>query len=170
MEAGGGVRSDIAKGPVTYTQIYETFPWADDTIYQVNMTGQEISDYVKGHTCDAAVVPRACRLPPTTACPPSSPSRARLWIWRTVYTVAINNYMYLHDYGAVLGSESEILRRTSPGRHSWITWASFRKESLSAGPPRYTLNTEFSGGYRAVVTMMNDADNKPVFEDGFIRF
>src|SRR5262249_46678647 len=28
---------------------------------------------------------------------------------------------------------------------------------------------EYSGGYRAVVTMMNDNDSKPVFEDAFIR-
>jgi len=37
------------------------------------------------------------------------------------------------------------------------------------GGDRYHLNTEFSGGYRAVVTMMNDADSKPIYEYAFIR-
>jgi hypothetical protein len=42
--------------------------------------------------------------------------------------------------------------------------------AYQVGGPRYILNTEFSGGYRAVVTMMNDNDTKPTFEDAFIRF
>jgi hypothetical protein len=32
------------------------------------------------------------------------------------------------------------------------------------------LNTEFSGGYYAVVTMMNDADSATAYDDAFIRF
>src|SRR5262249_25522908 len=39
----------------------------------------------------------------------------------------------------------------------------------TVGGPRYELDTQFAGEYRAVVTMMNDNDTKPVFEDGFIR-
>src|SRR5262249_49778058 len=37
------------------------------------------------------------------------------------------------------------------------------------GGPRYELDTQFSGQYRAVVLMMNDNDTRPVFEDAFIR-
>ncbi len=42
IEAGGGVRADIPAGPVTFLQVYETFPWADDLYVRVNMTGQDI--------------------------------------------------------------------------------------------------------------------------------
>jgi hypothetical protein len=41
--------------------------------------------------------------------------------------------------------------------------------AYSVGGPRYHLNGEYSGGYRAVVTMMNDNDSKPTFDDAFIR-
>jgi hypothetical protein len=41
--------------------------------------------------------------------------------------------------------------------------------AYSVGGDRYHLNGEYSGGYRAVVTMMNDNDTKPSFEDAFIR-
>ncbi len=37
------------------------------------------------------------------------------------------------------------------------------------GGARYTLNTDFAGGYIGVVTMMNDADSSVNFDDGFIR-
>src|SRR5262249_25694629 len=39
----------------------------------------------------------------------------------------------------------------------------------TVGGPRYELDTQFAGHYRAVVTMMNDNDTRPAFEDGFIR-
>jgi hypothetical protein len=39
----------------------------------------------------------------------------------------------------------------------------------TVGGPRYELDTQFAGHYRAVVTMMNDNDTKPSFEDGFLR-
>src|SRR5262249_38311571 len=39
----------------------------------------------------------------------------------------------------------------------------------TVGGRRYELDTMFAGIYRAVVTMMNDNDTKPSFEDGFLR-
>jgi hypothetical protein len=36
--------------------------------------------------------------------------------------------------------------------------------------PRYDLNTEFAGGFKAVVTMIADSENQPYHEDAFIRF
>src|SRR5438552_8603029 len=41
--------------------------------------------------------------------------------------------------------------------------------AYSVGGDRYHLNGQYSGGYQAVVTMMNDADSKPTFDDAFIR-
>src|SRR5262249_45058874 len=41
--------------------------------------------------------------------------------------------------------------------------------AYSVGGDRYHLNGQYAGGFRAVVTMMNDADSKPTFDDAFIR-
>lgn len=172
LEAGGGVRSDIVAGPVKYTNIYETFPWADDTIYVVNMTGQQIYSYFKKHNCDAAMsagwhvdandgVPTLIKLN-------GSPINLS-----QTYKVAINNYMYLHDSAGF--DTIDPAPQTSPylARTALVDFMQQAhgtpQTAYSAGEPRYTLNTEFSGGYRAVVTMMNDADSRTTFEDGFVR-
>ena len=55
LEAGGGVCADVPAGPVTLTQIYETFPWNDDLLTLVKMTGQDIWNFVKANNCDAAL-------------------------------------------------------------------------------------------------------------------
>lgn len=168
IESGGGVRSDIPAGPVTYTQIYETYPWADDTIYVVNMTGAEISNYVQQHTCDVALSHdwqvTAFDGNPTLITyngQPVSPT--------ATYKVAISNYMYLHDsvpFSDPSPQTSSYLARTAlvefTGQYS-------QGNPYHAGPSRYVLNTEFSGGFRAVVMMMNDNDTKTIFEDAFIR-
>ena len=50
VEAGGGVRSDIPAVPVTMLQVYETFPWSDDTFVRIEMTGQDIVNFLKEAT------------------------------------------------------------------------------------------------------------------------
>jgi 2',3'-cyclic-nucleotide 2'-phosphodiesterase / 3'-nucleotidase / 5'-nucleotidase len=172
LEAGGGVRSDIVAGPVKYTNIYETFPWADDTIYMVNMTGQQIYSYFKKHNCDAAMSAgwhvTAFDGVPTLITFNGTPINLT-----QTYKVAINNYMYLHDsigFSTIdpAPQTSTYLARTALVDFMQQTHAT-QQTAYSAGEPRYTLNTEFSGGYRAVVTMMNDADTRTTFDDGFIR-
>lgn len=168
IESGGGVRSDIVAGPVKYTNIYETFPWPDDLIYQVKMTGQEIYDYFKGHNCDAAMSSgwhvAAYDGDPTVITYDGQPiDRSKS------YDVAINNYMYQHDsvpFSDTNPQASNYLARTALVDYT----ALFNSANpYKAGPPRYSLNTEFAGGYRAVVTMMNDNDSREAFKDGFIR-
>lgn len=169
MESGGGVRSDIPAGPVTYSQIYETYPWADDIIYEVNMTGQQIWDYIKGHGCDVGIssgwfitahdgVPSSI----TVNGQPVDPNHT--------YKVAINNYMYLHD--TVPFTDPSPQTSTNLARTALVDYtAQFSQNNpYSAGGSRYSLDTEFAGGYRAVVTMMNDADSRTSFDDAFIRF
>ena len=168
IEAGGGVRSDIIAGPIKYTNIYETFPWPDDTIYVVNMTGQEIYDYFKGHGCDAAMSNNwhvnAYDGVPTLITFNGSPIDLA-----HTYKVAINNYMFAHD--SVPFSDPTPQTSTYLARTALIDYtAQFDSaHPYHAGSPRYTLNTDFSGGYRFVVTMMNDKDSREAFEDGFIR-
>lgn len=175
IESGGGVRSDIPAGPVTYTEIYETFPWPDDTLYLVKMTGQEIWNYFKAHGCDVGLS-SAWHVTASDGVPTAITYNGNPIDLAHQYDVAINNYMYLHDtvpfsdpsprYVAT-GAPNGYLARTALVEYT----ATFTQASpYHAGPERYTLNTEFSGGYRAVVTMMNDADSSYTFDDAFIRF
>ncbi len=55
IEVGGGVRSDIAAGPMTFTNIYEMYPWVDDTLCTVSMTGQQIWDFIQNNNCDVGI-------------------------------------------------------------------------------------------------------------------
>ncbi len=48
IEVGGGVRSDIAAGAMTFTNLYEMYPWDDDLLYMVKMKGQEIWNFHPG--------------------------------------------------------------------------------------------------------------------------
>lgn len=169
LESGGGVRSDIPAGPVTFTQIYETFPWADDTLYVVKMTGQEIWNYIRDHGCDAAIS-SGWQVTGFDGVPTGITNNGTAINLTQTYKVAINNYMYTHDsvpFTDTTPQTSSYLARTALIEYtSQFTEAS----PYSAGPPRYILNTEFSGGYRAVVTLLNDSDTRPSFEDAFIRF
>ena len=168
LESGGGVRSDIVAGPIKYTNIYETFPWPDDTIYVVNMTGQEIWDYFKGHNCDAAMS-SGWHVTAYDGNPTEITLNGNSIDLTHIYKVAINNYMYAHD--SVPFSDPSPQTSTYLARTALVEYtAQFDSaHPYQSGPPRYTLNTEFSGGYRFVVTMMNDADSKEAFKDGFIR-
>lgn len=171
IEAGGGVRADIPAGPVTFLQVYETFPWNDDFFTRVNMTGQEIVNFIKltnlgtGFSSDLDVT--AYDGVATSVKFKGLPINLN-----QTYTVAINNYMYAHPPTGWTWSDKAPLSSTVLCRDGIVD---FMRQFTAGNPyhvggPRYHLNTEFSGGYRAVVTMMNDNDTKPTFEDAFIRF
>jgi len=171
MEAGGGVRADIPAGPVTYMQIYETFPWNDDTFYRVNMTGQEIVNFIKLNNMDAGF---SGALDVTAFDGVSTGVKFNgqpIDLART-YTVAINNYMYAHPSTGWTWSDTNPLTSTVLCRDGIVDYMRQFTASnpYAIGGQRYHLNTEFSGGYRAVVTMMNDNDTKPTYDDAFIRF
>jgi len=170
LEAGGGVRADVRAGPVTMTQIYETFPWNDDLLTLVRMTGQEIWNFVKANNCDAAMsqgwlvtahdgVPTAITYNGT----PINLSQS--------YNVAINNYMYDHPTTGFTYSDPSPQVSSSLCRDGLIDYtAQFTATNpMTVLGPRYHLDTEFSGGYRAVVMMMNDADSSPSYDDAFVR-
>ena len=170
LEAGGGVRSDIIAGPVKYTNIYETFPWPDDTIWVVNMTGQQIWNYFKDHGCDAAMS-GDWHVTAYDGVPTAITFNDQPIDLAHVYKVAINNYMYLHDPSDFSTIDPSPQTSTYLARTALVEFtATFNQANpYHAGSPRYTLNTDFSGGYRAVVTMMNDKDSREAFEDGFVR-
>lgn len=170
METGGGVRADIPAGPVTYLQIYETFPWNDDTFYRINMTGQEIVNFLKLTNLDAGFS-GALDVTAYDGVTTSVKFNGQPIDPNHTYTVAINNYMYAHPPTGWTWSDTAPLTSDVLCRDGIVDYMrQFTADNpYHVGGPRYHLNTEFSGGYRAVVTMMNDNDTKPAYEDAFIR-
>lgn len=171
IEAGGGVRADVPAGAVTYLQVYETFPWNDDTFYRISMTGQEILNFLTKTNCDAGFS-RALHVVAHDGVPTSvTVNGAPLDPLRT-YTVAINNYMYQHPPTGWTWSDRAPLTSTVLCRDGIVEYMQQFPPSApySVGMPRYQLDTEFAGQFRAVITMVNDRDSRPTYEDAFIRF
>ena len=176
IEAGGGVRADIPAGPVTYLQVYETYPWSDDTYVRVSMTGQDIINFINATNLDTGF---SSQLDVTAfdGIIQQVLINGQPIGLATVYKVAINNYMLAHPpsgytWPSTSAAESDpantLVRDSLPNfmRALHATTAT----AYSVGGSRYHFNDPYSGGYRAVVTMMNDADSETIFEDGFIRF
>jgi 2',3'-cyclic-nucleotide 2'-phosphodiesterase (5'-nucleotidase family) len=170
MESGGGVRADIPAGPVTYLQAYETYPWSDDTFYRVNMTGQDVINYVMKTGCDtgfsSALEVTAVDCVPTTVTfdgQPLDPAHT--------YTVAISSFMYQNPPSGWTWSDTNPLTAPNLVRDGIVAYmGQFTVDHpYTIGGARYNLNTQFSGGYRAVVTMLDDNDTKPVYDNAFIR-
>jgi 2',3'-cyclic-nucleotide 2'-phosphodiesterase (5'-nucleotidase family) len=170
IETGGGVRSDIPAGPVTFTQVYETFPWSDDVFYRINMTGQEIVNFLAATNCDAGFS-RALHVIAHDGIPVSVAFNGAPIDLAHTYSVAINNYMYAHPPNGWTWSDTSPLSSAVLCRDGIVEYMQqFTQASpYSVGGARYELDTEFAGQYRAVVTMMNDSD-KPSYRDAFIRF
>ena len=172
VEAGGGVRADIPAGPVTYMQVYETFPWNDDTFYRVNMSGQEIVNFLKATTMDAGF---SSDLDVTAAdgVPTSVKFKGQPIDLAHTYTVAINNYMYQHPPSGFSWSDANPVTNAALVRDGIVDFMRSQHGTAATayqvGGDRYHLNGEFSGGYRAVVTMMDDADTRPTFDKAFVR-
>jgi len=171
IESGGGVRSDIPAGPITYLQAYETFPWSDDQFNRVNMTGQDIINFLKKTNCDAGFS-SALHVVAKDGVPVTVTFNGQPIDPLHTYTAAINSYMYAHPPTGYIWSDPSPLTSSVLCRDGIVEFAQqFTASSpYRVGGPRYDLNTEFSGQYRAVVTMMNDNDTRPSYEDAFIRF
>ena len=55
LQSGGGIRRDIAAGPVTYLEIFEAYPWDDDSMVRVQMTSQDIWNYIEGRFVGSSI-------------------------------------------------------------------------------------------------------------------
>jgi 2',3'-cyclic-nucleotide 2'-phosphodiesterase (5'-nucleotidase family) len=170
FETGGGVRSDIPAGPITFSQVYETFPWSDDLFYRINMTGQEIFNFLKQTNCDAGFS-SALHVVASDGVPTSVTFNGQPLDLLHTYTVAINSYMFQHPPSGWTWSDTSPLTSTVLCRDGIVEFAQQFPASnpYHVGGPRYELNSQFSGQYRGVVTMMNDNDS-PTYEYAFIRF
>ena len=174
IEVGGGVRSDIAAGAMTFTHIYEMFPWDDDILYMIKMKGSEILSFIQSNNCDAGIS-REWHVTAVDGKIPVAPDGTITGITyngqpilpNTTYNVSINNYIYQHN----TFSDTNPQTSTYLCRQALMDYAQTFPQNApyTVGGSRYTLNTDFAGGVRAVVCMMNDNDTQPYFEDGFIR-
>jgi hypothetical protein len=86
--------------------------------------------------------------------------------------VAISEYMFAHPENPLDDSTPEDMSYSI--REGVVDFTA--RYSTPANPmypagiaPRYDLNTEFAGGFKAVVTMVADSESQPYFEDAFIR-
>ena len=173
IETGGGVRADIPAGPVTYLQVYETFPWSDDTYVRINMTGQDILNFLKNTNMNAGFS-RRLHVTSVDGVPTSILFDGAPINLGQTYTVAINNYMFAHPpAGYTWPANSTPLTNNSLVRDSLVEFMQTNHATpdaaYSVGGARYDVNTEFAGGFRAVVTLMNDNDTRPTFDNAFVR-
>jgi 2',3'-cyclic-nucleotide 2'-phosphodiesterase (5'-nucleotidase family) len=171
LESGGGVRADIPAGPVTYLQVYETFPWSDDLFYRVNMTGQEIVNFVTTTGCDTGFS-KALHVVAHDGIPTAVTFNGAPIDLQHTYTVAINSFMYQHPPSGWTWTDTNPVTSPVLCRDGIMDYMKQFPQSApyAVGGPRYELDTEFSGQYRGVVTMMNDNDSSPNYEYAFIRF
>ncbi|GAB6097026.1 hypothetical protein JCM14469_32800 [Desulfatiferula olefinivorans] len=166
LQSGGGIRRDVPKGPVTFIQIYETYPWEEDAMVRIDMTGQQILTFIENDSCgtslsrdwqvtaDDGIISRI-----TYQGSDISPTGT--------YSVVISEYMYAH--GTWSDTTPDALNVSI--RNALVEYtAQFTEASPMTVPgPRYILDTELAGGFRAVVTMMADTENEPYYEAAFIR-
>ncbi len=166
IEVGGGVRSDIAAGAMTYTNIYEMYPWTDDLVWMVKMKGQEIWNFIQDNNCDVGIS-REWHVTAVDGKITSLTYNGNPVNLTATYNVSISNYIYNNN----TFTDTNPSTSNYVAREALMEYAQLFPQSTpyAVGGPRYTLNTDFSGGYRAVVTMMNDNDTRTVFDDGFIR-
>ena len=166
MQAGGGVRADVPAGPVTYLQIYETYPWSDDGLMLVRMSGRELYNYILDNGCGAALS-RDWLVLAHDGVPTNITYKAAPLVLTNTYRVALSSYMYTHGRWAdqnPLNLNYSIRRAMVEYTHQFDA-----AHPMTVPGPRYQFDTAFSGGYRAVVTVVNDADSKTTHEDAFLR-
>ncbi|HEY0256690.1 MAG TPA: DNRLRE domain-containing protein [Candidatus Methylacidiphilales bacterium] len=166
IEVGGGVRSDIAAGAMTFTNIYEMFPWSDDLLYEINMTGQEIWNFIQSNNCDAGIS-REWHVTAVDGIISAITYNGNPIDLNATYKVSINSYIYQNN----TFSDTNPQTSTYLCRQALVDYAQQWPQSnpYQVGGSRYDLNTDYAGGYTAVVTMMNDNDSATTFDDGFIR-
>lgn len=167
IQSGGGVRRDVPAGPVTYTQIYETYPWAEDSMVRVDMTGQAIWNFIEGDYCDAALS-KGWLVTAHNGKITSIKYNGTEISKTATYHVAISNYMQENDSSLVFTNPVALgysIRSAMVDYTRQFTQGS----PLTVPGPRYNLDTQVAGGFRAVITMMDDAESQPYYESGFVR-
>jgi 2',3'-cyclic-nucleotide 2'-phosphodiesterase (5'-nucleotidase family) len=169
MQSGGSIRRDVARGPITYLEIYETYPWTDNDTMTVTMTGQEIWDALEDEYCGASLSDGWEVHAEDSVISAIYYNGTEIGL-TTSYTVAMSSYMAEHETWAS-GKTT-----TSLGYGIRDAIIEYTAQYTEANPmynggisTRYFLDTELAGGFRAVVTMVADSESQPYYEAAFIR-
>jgi hypothetical protein len=169
LQSGGSIRRDVAKGPITFLEIYETYPWTDNDTMTITMTGQEIWDALEDEYCGASLSD-GWEVHAEDGVISAIYYNGTAIGLSTSYTVAMSSYMAEHESWA--SSKST----TSLGYGIRDAIIEYTAQYTEASPmydggisTRYYLDTELAGGFRAVVTMMADSESQPYYEAAFIR-
>ena len=167
IQSGGGVRRDVPAGPVTFGQIYETYPWQDDGMVLVQLTGQEIWDFIEGDYCGTSISKDWLVTAEDGIISAISYQGSPISLSGT-YNVLVSEYMAVHET-AFAGKTTTPL--SGAIRQAVVDYtAQFDAANPMQVPgPRYDLDTELAGGFQAVVTMVDDVEREPYYEAVFVR-
>lgn len=167
IQSGGGIRRDIPAGWITYGQIYEAYPWQDDNMVTITMTGQEIWDALESLHCGASIS-KGWEVTAEDGIISSLKLNGSDINLEANYQVAVSEYMAEHEDEFSGKSPVEV------GYTIRESIVDYTRQFVQGNPltlegPRYVLNTEFAGGFNAVVTMLADSESQPYYEAAFVR-
>ena len=167
LQSGGSIRRDIPAGPITYTALYETYPWEDNAMVTVAMTGREIWDVLQAEYCGASIS-KDWEVYAEDGIIKEIKHQGEDLDLSATYTVILSDYMAAHEDWAQGKTATDL---GCPLREAVVDYTSRFTESnpMVLSGPRYQLDTELAGGFKAVITMIADSESQPYFEDAFVR-
>lgn len=166
VQSGGGIRRDIEAGQVTYREIYEAYPWSDDGMVTVERSGKQIWEYLEEEKLSPAVSSGwkiiaddgMIRQINFNGTPISN---------QTTYRVGISEYMFANEEWGSSSTDTGISIRDSV-----IEFTSFFNSTDPYSPegPRYLVEeNQWSGKFKALVTMVDDSESESIYETAFLR-
>ena len=169
MQTGGSIRRDVPRGPITYMEIYEAYPWEDNEMVIVQMTGQQIWNFIQNDYCGTSISDGWNVYADDGEVKRITYQGTDIGL-STTYNVAISTYMAEHEPDINDSTPTNIgysIRQSVVDYTGRFTEAS--PMYASGIPSRYAMDTELAGIFRAVVLFIADSENQPYHEDGFIR-
>lgn len=167
IQTGGGIRRDVPAGWINYGQIYETYPWVDDDMIRVQMTGQEIWNFLEDKYCGASIS-RDWLISAEDGIISSITYQGSPINLSGTYYVVISDYMHRHESAMSSKTGTSLGYSIREGVVDY-TGQFDEQNPMTVPGPRYNLDTELAGGFKAVVTMMADAEQQPYYEAAFVR-
>jgi 2',3'-cyclic-nucleotide 2'-phosphodiesterase (5'-nucleotidase family) len=167
IQTGGGIRKDIPKGPITYMDLYEVYPWQDNMI-ELKMNGKQVRDYLQEQSLNAAIS-SGWQVYATDGLIDSVIYKGEKIDTNRQYNIAISDFMYENYNGTWPGI---LVSRTTKSIVNGIidyTTQFTEANPMQVSGPRYYSNNRLGGEFDAVVTMMADSESQPSFEAGFVR-
>jgi 2',3'-cyclic-nucleotide 2'-phosphodiesterase (5'-nucleotidase family) len=172
LQSGGGVRRDNDSGEITYLELYETYPWADDNMVLMQVEGSKIWEFIEEDHCGTSIS-QGWEVYANDGVVSNITYNGEALDINGLYWVCVSQYMYDYDNDWTDGgwdgaTEMELdysIRQTMIDYTSQFTAAN----PMTIEGPRYYLNTSSAGRFRAVVTLVDDANSEPYYESAFIR-